>query len=171
MAVVLDILYRKMVIVNIYLPPPIQLQVLYDLLVKLAPFLNLPTIFLGDFNAILDPILDSSNTNRPVSMELCTWMSGMGLTELWRWKHPQVKSYSHLSATHRSSARIDLAFGKPSLLKYVHETEYLAGGNFRPLSTFSHQVGPHWGEGGGGWRLSPDTVTVPVWIDRQVIYK
>lgn len=155
MAVVLDIYHQKMLIVNIYLPPPIQMQVLYDLMVTLAPFISLPTLFMGDFNATLDPKLDSSNTNRPASTDLYSWLSVTGLAELWRWKHPNVKSYSYLSATHRSSARTDLAFGNPPLLMYFYEAEYLAGGTsvHCPLSvTLTLPVGGR----RGGWRLSPD---------------
>lgn len=83
---------------------------------------------MGDYNAILDQVLESCNAASPASVDLCSWATMAGLTELWRWKHPSVTSYSHLSSTHRSSARIDLVFGSASLLKHVYEVEYLPGG-------------------------------------------
>lgn len=36
-----DIHEHKMVLANVYVPPPFQIQVLYDLLGKLAPFMHL----------------------------------------------------------------------------------------------------------------------------------
>lgn len=83
-AVVLELCHQKFLLVNIYLPPPFQDKLLYDLLVKLAPFAHLPMVLMGDFNAILDPALDSSNPNRPASLELLSWASTAGLSELWR---------------------------------------------------------------------------------------
>lgn len=59
-AVLLDVHHYKMLLVNVYLPPPVNIQILYDLFTRLAPFAQLPLIMMGDFNSILDA-LDSSN--------------------------------------------------------------------------------------------------------------
>lgn len=107
------------------LTPPFQVKLLYDLLVTLAPYLHLPMLLMGD-NAILDPVLDSSNIARPASVDLCSWASVAGLTKLWRWGHPDVTSCSHVSFTYKSSARIDFAFGNATILKNLYESEYLA---------------------------------------------
>lgn len=80
-AVVLDIGYRKLLLVNVYLPPPF-IQLLYDLFVKLASFVHLPLILMGDFNALLDT-LDSSNPGRMRSVDL-SCASVTRFTELWR---------------------------------------------------------------------------------------
>lgn len=63
-AVVLDVYHCQILLVNVYIPPPFQVQLLYDMLTKLAQFLHLPTLFLGDCNAVLDAALDSSNLGR-----------------------------------------------------------------------------------------------------------
>lgn len=152
-AVLLDIFQHNMILANVYLPPPIDVQVLYDLFTRLAPFAHLPMVLMGDFNAILDA-LDSSNPSRMGSADILSWASMAGLTELRRAKNPLRKAYSHVSITHRSSARIDLAFGNQSVLTYVKDVDYLAGGisDHCPLSlnlNFSAE------RGSGGWRLSP----------------
>lgn len=85
-----------------------------------------------------------------------------GLVELWRWKHPNVKGYSHISLSHGSSARIDLAFGNARTLQYVIDVEYLAGGlsDHNPLSlTLSFSTGPT----KGGWRL------LPSWLQHEQV--
>lgn len=58
---------------NVYLPPPFKVQLLYDLLVTLAPYMHLPMLFMGDFNNIMYSTLDSSNANRTASVDLCAW--------------------------------------------------------------------------------------------------
>lgn len=45
-AVLLDIFQHKMLLVNVYLPPPISVQLLYDLFAELAPFAHLPLILM-----------------------------------------------------------------------------------------------------------------------------
>lgn len=127
-AVVSDLCQKTIVLVNIYVPPPFQAKMLYDLLNKIAPFAHLPVVLLGDFNAVLDAALDTSNPARRSSVDLNGWKSVADLTELWRWKHPTVTSFSHVSITHRSSARIDLAFGNNLMLPFVKDISYLAGG-------------------------------------------
>lgn len=69
-----------MLLVNVYLPPPINVQVLYDLFAQLAPFAHLPLLAMGDFNTILDA-LDSSNPGKQGSADLLSWVSVTGLTE------------------------------------------------------------------------------------------
>lgn len=127
---------------------------LYDLLVRLAQYAHLLMVLMGDFNAVLDAVLDSSNPNRLSSSDLISWASVARLLELWHWKHPADRCFSHISTAHRSSARIDMAFGNGVILPFLTDIEYLAGGlsDHNPLSltlTFST------GAKKGGWRLSP----------------
>lgn len=132
--------------------PPLQSQILYDLITRLAPFSHLPLVVMGDFNAILEVALDSSNPNRGGSAGLLSWVTGF--RELWQWKHPMDRCYSHVSQAHGSAARIDLAFGNYLILPFVTDIDYLAGGltDHNPLSlTLSFVSGLR----GGGWRLSP----------------
>lgn len=157
--VIADISTCKMVLVNVYIPPPFQVQILYDLLGKLAPYMHLPLIIAGDFNAILSAALDSSNVARVASADLSAWAAAASLTELWRWKNPTTKSYSHLSKTHRSSSRIDMAFANAPMLQLVGGASYLAGGisDHTPLSV--HISIPS-ALRGGAWRLNPGWLEV-----------
>lgn len=84
-ALLFEVAFQKVLLVNIYLPPPFQVKLLYDLLVTLAPHMYLPVLFMGDYNNILDSTLDSSNANRPASAELSSWASVVGLTEMWHY--------------------------------------------------------------------------------------
>lgn len=126
--VVLDVYHSQLLLVNVYKPPPFQAQLLYDILTRLAQFLHLPVFLMGDFNAVLDAVLDSSNPNKGSSADLNSWASMAGLAETWRWKHPTDRCFAHISTSHRSSARIDLAFGNDRTLQYVSGIDYLAGG-------------------------------------------
>lgn len=142
-----------MVLVNLYVPPLFQIQILYDLLSKLAPFMHLPLLIAGDINAILCAALDSSNVSRAASVELAAWADMASLTELWRWKNPTTRSFSYLSKTHKSSSRIDLAFANGPMLQLVRGANYLAGGlsDHTPLSV---HMGLPSRLRGGAWRLN-----------------
>ncbi|XP_018415737.1 PREDICTED: plexin-C1-like [Nanorana parkeri] len=110
---------------------------------------------LGDFNNILDSTLDSSNPARPPGTELRSWAETAMMEEVWRWKHPGIRTYSHLSHVHGSSARIDMPFGKQAMLGMLNGAAYLPGGlsDHVPLSiTFSVPGGRR----SGGWKLSPE---------------
>lgn len=85
--VVAELYMHKMGLVNLYVPHSFQIQVLYDLLGMLAPFMHLPLLIAGDFNAILCTALDSSNVSRVASVDLAAWANKASLTELWRWKN------------------------------------------------------------------------------------
>lgn len=80
------------------------------------------------------------------------WISAHG-HEIWRWKNPEVVSYSHLSTTHKSSARIDLAFGNALLLNSLYESEYLAGGTSDHNPLLVTLTSPTRGQK-GGWKLA-----------------
>ncbi|XP_077338542.1 neurofibromin isoform X4 [Lithobates pipiens] len=49
LVIVADIGTCKMVLVNVYIPPPFQIHILYDLLGKLAPYLHLPSPYSQGF--------------------------------------------------------------------------------------------------------------------------
>lgn len=120
-------------------------------MVRIAPFAHLPMVPMGDFNAVLDSALDSSNPNTVGSFDLNNWSAVAGLKELWCWKHPTATSLSHVSTAHRSSARIDLAFGNESLLSFVTDKAYLPGGlsDHNPLFiTLTFPTGRRGGDGG-----------------------
>lgn len=112
-------------IVSLYLPPPASLTILNKITSKLAEFAADHMILLGDFNVAPDPTLDRMAA---ASSALQTWADTYGLTDVWRWRHPQTRAYTCHSATHRSFSRIDLIFAGGSVLPRVQEVKILPRG-------------------------------------------
>lgn len=50
-----------------------------------------------------------------------------GLTEIWRWKHPNVCKYSCHSDSFHTMSRIDMAFASDVMLPIVSKVSYLLG--------------------------------------------
>lgn len=48
-AVAINVYHYQILLVNVYVPPPFQGQLLFDMLNKLAQFLHLPVLFFGRF--------------------------------------------------------------------------------------------------------------------------
>lgn len=126
---VLTIYNTKYIIVNVYLPPPSEIQVLYSLYERLAPHCPARILFIGDFNATLSRDLDRPFPQSNFSPELGTWAQATEFTKTWRWLHPQDRTYSCFSTTFKtSSSRIDLAFANAALLNDIQEACYLPSG-------------------------------------------
>lgn len=89
------------------------------------PFQLHKIITRGDFNAILDHTMNTSNPLRVAHPDLTIWADTLGLQEIWRWKD---RTYSYVSATHKSGSRIDLLFGTASTLSHVGAVSYLLAG-------------------------------------------
>lgn len=84
----------------------------------------------GDFNAILDPNLDSSNALRSreqglATAALRTWTRSLGLVDIWRSVNPMVQDFSFFSARHKSFSRIDYLFISPHLFHKIVHTSLL----------------------------------------------
>lgn len=84
----------------------------------------------GDFNLTQDPVLDrSSNKMIPVSKSaktLATLSQQFGLTDPWRHKFPEARTYSFFSNVHHSYSRIDFFLLDVRLLSKIIATEYHA---------------------------------------------
>lgn len=65
---VLTIYNKKYVIVNVYLPPPSQVQSLYPLYERLAPHCPAQVLFMGDFNTTLSRDLDRPSSQANFSL-------------------------------------------------------------------------------------------------------
>lgn len=53
------------------------------------------------------------------------WVQVYGLTEIWRWKNPDVYQYSYHSDSFRTISRIDLVFATEDTLPIVSAVSYL----------------------------------------------
>lgn len=110
------------------MPPPVDHSLLYNIYEKRIPFQTSHVLIGGDFSSILDATMDTSYLQRNTNPELVQWADTFALTELWRWKHVSIKVFSHLSAIHKSSLRIDLASGSPLVPTKLSEASYLLAG-------------------------------------------
>lgn len=146
---------------NVYILRPFTSGLLYELMDKLASSAPVKILMAGDFNNILDYTLDTSNLQCAHNLELVDWAASVGLTGVWRWKHPQFKRYSHLSLEHASSSKIDLAFSSSDLLPLIMEASCLPVGlsDYSPLQVVLRLADSRFS---GSWRLSPDSVCDPL---------
>uniref|UniRef100_A0A3Q3A4Q3 Reverse transcriptase domain-containing protein n=1 Tax=Kryptolebias marmoratus TaxID=37003 RepID=A0A3Q3A4Q3_KRYMA len=67
----------------------------------------------GDFNVRLNPKIDSSNGKpdpKNMGRRLNTWMSEVGIVDVWREINPKRREYSHYSHAHNVYSRIDYFF-------------------------------------------------------------
>ena len=77
----------------------------------------------GDFNEVMDPILDKSRSKCPLrtkDREAINMLNDdMGLTDIWRLTNPHGREYTFFSHCHKSFSRIDLFLIANSLMKSV----------------------------------------------------
>lgn len=135
--------------VNVYVPPQFLASILYRIYDKLAQFLASRVIIVGDFNAILDRELDAFNPTRVLDTDLSYRALALQLTEIWRWRNPQVTQFSHFSAVHHSGSRIDLFLSNYYLTSHCYWHLICQQGSQTILRLRSSC-----GSGGGCWRLA-----------------
>ncbi len=105
-------------ILNVYAPPGSKCSLFKSLINLIASESQGIFICGGDFNVLLDPKLDSSNTSTqlvsPLRKLINTMIKEIGLIDVWRDFHPGQRDYTYYSHPHTSYSRIDyfLAFGK-----------------------------------------------------------
>ena len=93
------------------------------------PCLNTHRLILGgDFNCVLDPILDrSSNTNYNISKSARTinaFLQMYNMSEPWRSLNPNSKHYSFFSPVHNSYSCIDYFLIDNQLMPSVKDCRY-----------------------------------------------
>ena len=69
-------------------------------------------ILAGDFNEVMDPILDKSRSKGPLRTKdreaIHMLNDDMGPTDIWRHTNPNRREYTFFSHCHKSYSRIDL---------------------------------------------------------------
>ena len=106
-------------IVNIYGPNNDDPLFFHNIFKQLNNTSNV--IIAGDFNTVLNPILDRShiaghNRNWHSTDTIKKYMEDFGLGDSWRLSHPNTKQYTHTSLVHHSSSRIDFFLISNTLL-------------------------------------------------------
>lgn len=103
---------NNITIANIYGPNIDDENFFHTFFSILLEFTQSAVIIGGDFNTVINPILDKSNT----SNQMKTWhsteiikqyMTDFGLGDNWRQKNPTTRDYTYFSPVHKSYSRID----------------------------------------------------------------
>ena len=116
---------EKVTLVNVYAPNILQSKFFASLCPTIARSTEGPLIIGGDFNSVCDPILDRSSQPLPsdknISTALREFQSELGITDIWRLVHPDVREYSFYSGAHNSYSRIDYIMMSSNLIQNVLE--------------------------------------------------
>uniref|UniRef100_H3AAM9 exodeoxyribonuclease III n=1 Tax=Latimeria chalumnae TaxID=7897 RepID=H3AAM9_LATCH len=119
---------RPITLVSVYAPNTDDPLMVQNLFLKLAQYPS-PWIIGGDFNCLLDTVMDrSSSTLTPCSymaQAIVNSMEECSLTDIWRHLHPRTREYSHYSHAHKSLSRIDLFLISSSLIHCVQDCNFL----------------------------------------------
>lgn len=94
------------------------------------PCLNTHTLIMGgDFNLCLDPGMDRSSVRPGYTVSrsasyLQSFLSTYGISDIWRFLHPQGRQYSFFSNAHQSYSRIDYFFTDNKLTTNIQSCDY-----------------------------------------------
>ncbi len=81
--------------------------------------IDCPLVVGGDFNAVINPALDKSQsdtTANPSSKLLNKFITELNLIDLWRIQNTKAKDFTFFSNRHKTFSRIDYIFLSPSLI-------------------------------------------------------
>lgn len=81
----------------------------------------------GDFNYVLDPVLDRQHSQTSTfgnSGTLNNLKQSYNLVDVWRLLHPTTKDFSYFSTVHKSYSRIDFFLMDSKLLQSVVDCMY-----------------------------------------------
>uniref|UniRef100_A0A8C5PV52 exodeoxyribonuclease III n=1 Tax=Leptobrachium leishanense TaxID=445787 RepID=A0A8C5PV52_9ANUR len=111
--VMMSVLGETYLLVNVYAPHPPHLQFFSDLYATLLQYTFTHCIIGGDFNAVLDPVLDrsrvgTSSASLRASVGPLFLKDHLALFDAWRYINPEGRDYSFYSHPHDSFSRIDM---------------------------------------------------------------
>lgn len=99
-----------MVLVGLYVPPPISMRLLDQLLEKMVTYSTDNVFIFGDFNMVPCSDMDRLSLMADTPTELAAWAEASNFTHVWRWRHPFTRAYTCHSATYRNFSHIDLVY-------------------------------------------------------------
>lgn len=102
----------------------------FSRLIAELPDINSHHLILGgDFNCVLDPVLDRSRAGTQINVSksgevLLSFLNNYKLQDHWRISNPTTRQYSFYSPVHRSYSRIDHFFVDDRSLSFVNHSKY-----------------------------------------------
>ncbi len=110
---------NRLALVSIYGPNETDSAFLTQISKTLLEEIDCPLVVGGDFNAVINPVLDKSQsdtTANPSSKLLNKFISELNLIDLWRIQNTKAKDFTFFSNRHKTFSRIDYIFLSPSLI-------------------------------------------------------
>ncbi len=110
---------NRLALVSIYGPNETDSAFLTQISKTLLEQIDCPLVVGGDFNAVVNPALDKSQsdtTANPSSKLLNTFITELSLIDLWRIQNTKSKDFTFFSNRHKTFSRIDYIFLSPSLI-------------------------------------------------------
>lgn len=118
------------ILANIYIPPPFNAEVLYQLMKLIFDKPDVPRMAVGDFNMVPEwegRYLSTKNSDWKRDCHVFTNNRRSRIGDIWR-RNPTKQQYSCFSKTHSTFSRIDLALGSEDLLYLVRNINYMPRG-------------------------------------------
>ena len=115
---------------SVYAPPRLHEQTLSEIGKILLQLPEGHIIIGGDLNITLDneidrlPVPTTPQTKKPLQ----DFLNAMGLADIWRTQHPNLKQYTYLSGAHGSLSRIDHLLTTHREVHLFKDTRHLARG-------------------------------------------
>ncbi len=110
---------NRLALVSIYGPNETDSAFLTQISKTLLEEIDYPLVVGGDFNAVINPVLDKSQsdtTANPSSKLLNKFITELNLIDLWRIQNTKAKDFTFFSNRHKTFSRIDYIFLSPSLI-------------------------------------------------------
>ncbi len=110
---------NRLALVSIYGPNETDSAFLTQISKTLLEEIDCPLVVGGDFNAVINPVLDKSQsdtTANPSSKLLNKFITELNLIDLWRIQNTKAKDFTFFSNRHKTFSRIDYIFLSPSLI-------------------------------------------------------
>lgn len=130
-AVELSMYGPKVLLINIYAPNGSKEKFFLDLLKKMQEETYEYVMLVGDFNGIIDKILDKQthwkkqSTRGHLPQIFFELADQEKLHDIWREKYPNVKDFTYFSNRHKVFTRIDMMWATANILAKTKKMEII----------------------------------------------
>ena len=117
------------ILANVYGPNWDNPQFFSRLIAKLPDNNSIHLVLGGDFNCVLDPVLDRSRAGTRINVSksgevLLSFLNNYRLQDPWRSSNPTTRQYSFYSPVHKSYSRIDFFLVDDRSLSFIKHSKY-----------------------------------------------